>query len=112
MGLGALRALALDQTFDALSVPVTITPPGGNATATTGIWTKPLDETMPFGQDYARREPRKVLAVRRTSSLDVVPRGSTISAPETDDGDVLTWRADGLDGTTSADLIRVVVVRT
>lgn len=112
MGLGALRELALDQTFDALGVPVTITPPSGSAVTTTGVWTKPLDEAMPFGQDYARREPRKVLAVRRTSSLDVVPRGSAISAPETDDGDVLTWRADGLDGTTSSDLIRVVVVRT
>lgn len=112
MGLGALRALALDQTFDALSVPVTITPPGGLTVTTTGIWTKPLDETMPFGQDYARRDPRKVLAVRRTSTLDVVQRGSAMTAPETDDGDVLSWRADGLDGLTSSDLIRVVVVRT
>ena len=112
MGLGALRALALDQTFDALSVPVTITPPGGLTVTTVGIWTKPLEETMPFGQDYPRREPRKVLAVMRSTSLDVVPRGSVIAAPETDDGEVLSWRADGLDGLTSHDLIRVVVVRT
>jgi hypothetical protein len=111
MGLGALRTLAMGQIFDALSVPVTITPPSGAAVTTTGVWSKPLEETMPYGEDYARRDPRKVLAIRRTSTLDVIPRGSVIVAAETDGGDALTWRVDGLDGLTSHDLIRVVVVR-
>ena len=112
MGLGALRTLALGQIFDTLSLSITVTPPLGVAVVTTGIWTKPIEEAMPFGQDMARREPRKVLAIQRTATLDAVPRGAVIVAPETDDGTELTWRAEGLDGLTSADLMRVIVVRT
>jgi len=112
MGLGVLRTLAMGQIFDTLSLSITVTIPGGEAVTTTGIWTKPLDEAMPFGQDMPRREPRKVLAIPRATTLDAVPRGSVILAPEIDDGTVLTWRADGYDGNTSPDLHRVVVVRT
>ena len=114
MGLGALRALAMGQTFDAFSVPITVTRPfpADTPVITTGVWTKPIDEAAPYGHEMARREPPKVLAIQRTATLDVVPRGSVILAAETDDGTVLTWRSVGTDGMTSADLIRVVVERT
>lgn len=101
-----------DAILRAFGLAITVTPVGGLAVSATGVWTSPLEETMPFGQDYARREPRKVLAIYRTATLDVVPRGSTITAPEYEGGPSCTWRADGLDGLTSHDLIRVVVVRT
>lgn len=112
MGLGALRTLALGQTFDALGLSITVTPPGGVAVVTTGIWSKPLDEAVPYGQEMSRREPPKVLAIQRTATLDVVPRGSVILAAEVDDGTVRTWRAVGTEGPTSVDLIRVVVERS
>lgn len=114
MGLGALRTLALGQTFDALSVPITVTVPSGAPVTTTGIWSKPLTEAMPYGQEMARVDPRKVLVIQRTSTLDAVPRGSVILAAETDDGTVRTWQVDGHDDGNSAspDLIRVTVKRT
>jgi hypothetical protein len=102
----------MDAICRAFGLAITVTPVGGTAVSTTGVWTTSLDEAMPFGQDYARREPRKVLAIPRTAALDAVPRGSVILAPETEDGTVVTWRADGFDGATSPDLHRVVVVRT
>jgi hypothetical protein len=109
--MGDIR-VPMAAALAAFGLPITVTVPHGTAVSTTGIWVNPLAEPMPYGADYARREPRKVLAIPRTAALDAVPRGSVIVAAESDGGPVVTWRADGLDGQTLHDEMRVVVVQT
>lgn len=104
--------VSVDSIQGAFGVPITVTVPSGSPVLTTGTWTQPLDETPPHGQDLTRRDPRKVLAIPRSATLDAVPRGSAIAAPEYESGPVLAWRADGLDGLTAWDLMRIIVVRT
>ena len=111
MSLGPLRALAADLTQQILGVPATVTRPSPDDTpiVTTGIWTTaPLDESRPFGVDFQRSDPRRVLALPRRT-IATVPRGTEISAPETPDGAVLTWVVDGLDKV-DGDTVRVIVV--
>lgn len=111
MDLGPLRTLASSLTQSVLGVAATVTRPAPDDTpvVTTGIWTTaPLDEARPFGVDFQRRDPRRVLALPRRT-LATVPRGTTISAPEMPGGTAQTWVVDGLD-TIDADTIRVVVV--
>lgn len=111
MDLGPLRALAADLTQQILGVPVTVTRPLPDVTpvVTTGIWTTtPLEESRPFGVDFQRSDPRRVLALPRRT-LASVPRGTEIAAPETPDGAVLTWIVDGLDKI-DGDTVRVIVV--
>jgi hypothetical protein len=111
MGLGALRALANELSLDAFGLPVTITVPNGAPMTTTGIWAQPLAEAMPFGVDLSRRDPRKVLVIPRTTTLDAVPRGSVILAAEEESGAVQTWKADGMDGQATSTWLRIVVIR-
>jgi hypothetical protein len=111
MGLGALRALANELSLDAFGLPVTVTVPNGVAVTTTGFWSQPLAETMPFGNDLSRRDPRKVLVLPRTTTLDAVPRGSVILAAEEESGTVQTWKADGIDGQVTSTWQRIVVIR-
>lgn len=93
-----LAQLALIQKVNlaAHGIPVTVTPPGGSAVATTGIWHVPLEEQQPYGTDFQRREPRRLMELPRTDSLTAVPRGSIIAAADVDGGATKNWRADGL----------------
>ncbi len=114
MDLTALRALAQDVGFSTFGVPATVTRPApDNAPVeTTAVWLPdPLDETRPAGTDFQRREPRKVLALRRDAPLPTMPRGTIVAAPEISGGAVKNWRVDELDRTLS-DEWRVIVVRT
>lgn len=111
MDLGPLRALASDLTQSILGVPVTVTRPVPDDTpvTTTGIWTTaPLEESRPFGTDFQRRDPRRVLALPRRT-LTTVPRGTVILAPETPDGDPQTWVVDGVEQV-DGDTVRVLMV--
>ena len=98
MDLGPLRTLVQDVTFDAHGVVATVTTPDGTATITTGVWDDPLIEDMPEGRDLSRREPRRIMTLRRDEVADV-PRGSKVVAAETLDGETRNWQIDGIEST-------------
>lgn len=90
----------LALALDAFGLPVTVTRPAPDASpvTTTGVWLAPLlDESLPAGTDLQRREPRRVMAVSRTSELASMKRNSLISAPEELGGTAVLWRVDSLD---------------
>ena len=92
------------------AVAIPVTRPGQDPVETTGIWHVPLAEAPPFGTDFTRREPRRVLEVPRDDTLDDVPRGSVIVAADRDGAAATTWRADGLDRTDDPLRTYVIVV--
>lgn len=108
MDLGPLRELALELNFDAHGVAATVTPPGEAAIATSGIWLSPMVEDQPIGRDFAVREPRRVMALRRDEVSDV-PRGTIIAASETIGGVSRNWQIDGVEST-MPDHFRVIIV--
>lgn len=114
MSLDALRASALDATFNILGVPITVTRPAPDDTpiVTTGVWLeRPLEEPRAFGQDFQRLDARKVLGIIRTSTLQSVPRGTMILAPELEGTIDKTWQVDGYSNAVEPDLLRVLVVQ-
>lgn len=110
MDNGPLRALVLDINLTTHGVPATVTRPFPDDTpiVTRGIWLTWDTDAPPTGTEFQRREPRKVLALRR---LDVptVPRGTVILAPQKGGDTVQAWRVDGTE-TVFADHVRVIVV--
>lgn len=108
MDLDGWRALVRDVTFGAFSVPATVTPPGEAAITTTAVWLPELVEDLPVGRDLNRREPRRVMALRRDEVPDV-PRGTVIVAVEAIGGDARNWQIDGIQATEPGHF-RVIVV--
>lgn len=109
MDLGSLRTLALELNFSAHGVPATVTPVDEAEIATRVIWVTPLSELEPAGGEFTRREPIRILAVRR-SDVPRLPRGSRVVAPETSGDSDQVWRVDGTDRI-EADHHRVLVVK-
>jgi hypothetical protein len=109
MDLGPLRALALSLNFSAHGVPATVTRPNDVALDTTAIWLPEPPEAQPYGTDFSRREPRRLLALRRDATFAQLPRGTLIVAPEQRGGTARTWQVDGYQRT-EADHWRVIVV--
>jgi hypothetical protein len=96
-----------------LDIQVTRPAPDDTPVPTTGVWIPPpLEETRPVGTDFQRREPRKILAVPRTTTLPNAPRGSIVLAPEAAGAAILTWKVDGYDKPVEPDLMRLIVVRS
>jgi hypothetical protein len=111
MELGSLRAQALDLSFAAHAVPATVTRPApdDDPIETRVLWVTPVTEEAPFaGGRFARREPRRIAALRR-DQVATVPVGTAIVAPEKDGDDDMGWRVEGIDRI-EADHYRVVVV--
>jgi hypothetical protein len=104
-----LRALALDLNLSAHGVDVTVTRPAPDDTAiaTRGIWLTTETVDVPAGE-FSRREPRRVMALRR-ANVPTVPRGTLIEAPEKSGDAVTVWRVDGIDRL-EADHVRVIVL--
>ena len=93
-----------------LAVTVTRPAPDNTPIATTGVWFNDAfeQEPRPYGTDFQRREPRRLMAIPR-SAVATMPRGTTVAAPEIQGGTSKTWRVDGLD-TVDADFWRVVLI--
>lgn len=118
MNLGALRSLATSLAFDTHGVAATVIPLGGGPITTRVIWLPEVSRLRfeaktftdrPYGTDFQRLEPRRVIAVERVACLTALPRGSVIVAPEQGDLTPLTWKVDGHDVTDAAQF-RVMVI--
>jgi hypothetical protein len=81
--------------FDAFGVPGTVTPPDEAAIDTTVVWLTPNPAFQPGGESY-RRDGQKILALRR-DEVPRVPTGTLIQAADVLDGEVFTWKVDGID---------------
>jgi hypothetical protein len=112
MDLGPLRTLALSVNLNVHGVDATVTRPQPDDTpiTTRGVWSGPLDEGQPFGTDYRKVAPRKVLVLSK-AAVPTVPRGTRIVAAEAPGGSAKTWQEDGHDGPAQADYWRVIVKR-
>lgn len=108
MDLGPLRTLALDIQFSTHGVAATVTRPAPDDTpiATTVIWLTPA--TDDGGQDLSRREPRRILALKR-ADVPTVPRKTLITAPAKAGEADTTWRVDQIE-LVEVDQVRVVVI--
>lgn len=81
----------------AFGVAATVTRPAPDNTpiATTAIWLGAEEDSQPYGTDFTRREPRRLLTLSR-AALPTLLRGSLVEAPEVAGGTVQRWRVDGL----------------
>lgn len=107
MNPATLRALTLETQFSAFGVAATVTVPGGPPVATTVVWMAPVQEDLPVGHDLQRREPRRVLVVRRVD-VPALPRGSVIVAAERGATVARPWKVDGIDAA-DGDQFRAIV---
>lgn len=112
MSLDAAWAVGYGALVAVMGLPITVTRPAPNDTPveTRGIWLTPQTESTPFGADLARRDPRKTLAVPRSTTLPSAPKGTVIAAAETDASDVKTWRVEGYAQPMTVDEMRLLVV--
>lgn len=93
--------------FAVFGVAATVTVPGSAAVQTTAIWLTPMAvETN--GVLAPTNSPQPVLALQR-SAVPSAPRGTLISAPETEGGTVKAWIVEAVLGET-AEEIRVLVI--
>ena len=92
-------------------VPATVTRPApdDDVIETAGIWLTETAETQPFGTDFRRREPRRLIGLAR-SVVPTLPRGTLIVAAEFVGGVEKTWRVDEFDRAES-DQWRAIVVQ-
>jgi len=109
MAIGEIRALVVATNFANLSVAATVTRPDETPIETIAIWLTDETEDRPTGQDFSRRDRRRVLALK-TADVPTVPLGTRITAalPVVDASDQ-GWVVDGFDRY-EAEHVRVVVV--
>lgn len=110
MSIGALRALVVATNFDHLSVPATVRRPEPDDTPieTEVIWLTDDVSAIPPGQEFNRRDRRRVLALK-VADVPTVPYGTRITAAlNTDGADDQGWIVDGIDRY-EAEHVRVVV---
>lgn len=96
MDLGPLRTLAAELNFDAHGVAVQVTRPREVPEAGAGIWQNNLSDSQPVGRDFMAREPRRLMAFRRSEFPDL-ERGTVVRASETIGGVARTWQIDGVE---------------
>lgn len=95
----------------AFGVSATVQRPQAEAALSTRvIWLPTLNEDQPGGgTEFKRRDPRRLLAIQRTSALPTVEAGSVIVAPEESGGTVRRWTVDKLYEALEPDHVRVIV---
>lgn len=110
MDMGPLRTLALSVNLNVHGVDATVTRPSPDDTpiTTRGIWSASLEEAQPFGGDFRKREPRRVMVLPR-AAVPTMPTGTVIVAAETPGGEVKTWRFENHDSPAQPEYWRVVV---
>jgi hypothetical protein len=96
MELVAVRDLVRDANFMAHGVDVLVTLVGEVPIETRGIWLTPFQDDPPSGSVFTRREPIRVLGLRR-DEVPEVPKGAVILAPEKSGDTPEYWIVDGHD---------------
>ncbi len=95
--MGSMVDLVNSITFDAEllpgSVTATVTPVGGSAIVTSGVWMDPAIIEVPEGVPFGRAEEVKLLAVT-LADVPSAPRLSVVVAPEVAGGSDKTWRVE------------------
>jgi hypothetical protein len=107
MDLGPLRLLSREASMSVMGVDATVTVPSGAPVQTRVVWVNVATEQMPYGRDFQARDPRRVLVISR-AAVPLVPRGTTIAAPEYAGATVRTWTVDNVERM-DADEARVIV---
>lgn len=112
MALGSLRALAWSAVSGVLGIEIILTRPTADdgPITTTGVWRTPLEDEQPYGSGLKRREPRQVMAIERSDTLDEVPRGTTILAADRYGSTARLWRVEGYTDRVEADRFLVILV--
>lgn len=89
-------------------VPATVTIPGGDPVMTRLLWTR-SSIGAPAELEIQQIEARRV-AVLPKIDVPAVPRGTLISAPETQGGTNRLWRVDAPDQIHEPELHRFIVL--
>lgn len=91
MDVAALRALVVETNFSVHGVTVTVTTPDAERSITTlAIWMTTDTQHAPMDAPFPRRDPRRVLALKR-SEIAEVPIGTEIEAPARGGDPARTW---------------------
>lgn len=90
---------SIDLALEAFGLPATVIRPApDNAPVeTTAIWTVEEGTDLPAGNEMRRRDPRRILTVRRLDFAVPPPRASLIDAPEYLGGPMKRWRVERID---------------
>lgn len=99
MDLDPLRVLVADKGAAILGVPATLTTPSGAPITTKVTWGREFAEEQPSGREMERREPKRVMAIRR-SVVEEIPRGTLINAVGPLGEAATDWQVEGLDRVT------------
>lgn len=74
-----------------LAITVTRPSPDVDPVSTSGIWSSPASEPQPYGAEFNRVDPRRVMSIPVSATLQAIPPGSIVVAPEYEGGPLLTW---------------------
>ena len=112
MNLDAAWAIGQAAMFSTMGVPAVVTRPSPDDTpvAAQAIWLTPKVERDPYGTDRGNRDPRKCLALQRSTSLPSAPAGTRITAPEVQGGADKQWRVEGYAEPMTRDEMRLIVL--
>lgn len=110
MDLGPLQRLATDLAYDAHAVAAVLyLPDGSPPIKAEGNWLQSIEDEPPTGREYNTREPRRIMALKRSAVPTQLPRGTIIDAPELIDGTPRRWQVDSFEFVEPHD-IRVTLV--
>lgn len=99
MTLDPLRELVADKSAALLGVTATVEIPYEDPITTTITWGPEFPEEQPVGREYERREPKRVMAIRR-SVVPEIPRETVITAAQSVGETAKEWQVDGIDRVT------------
>jgi hypothetical protein len=95
----AQLALMQRQNLSAHGVAITVTRPAPLDTPVdaVGIWHQPLQSEQDSGRDVRIADPRRIMAVPKSTFAEVLDRGTAIVATEPGTLVSRSWVVDGLD---------------
>lgn len=76
-----------------VSVPITVTPDGGDPITAVGNWVDSRIFEVPEGAGFQRREGSHFMTVT-IAAVPTTPRGTVVVAPEVVGGSNKTWRVE------------------
>lgn len=111
MNLDSVRTRVRDTAFDLFGLDATVTLPGGAPTPARVIWGQNLEEDQPYGRDYSRAGPRRLMTIER-NGFTAIPRGTIVNAVEKFGAAATDWQVDAHDSTERGTFTVRVVPKT